>query len=84
MEDTSGFYLSQDGGLAYGPNFVENKDFQLYRSEKDKYQYPVHGWHWFDSEEEARAFFNLPLTPPPSFDELYGYNNLGEENAGNI
>ena len=60
MEDTSGFYFSQDGGLAYGPNFVEHKDYSLYREKKDEYQYPVGGWYWFDSEEEARVFFNLP------------------------
>jgi len=82
MEDTSGFYLCQDGALAFGPNFVETKDFQIYRDQKDSYTYPVNGWYWFDSEEDARIFFNLPpKPPPPSFEELYGYKPLGEENA---
>jgi hypothetical protein len=82
MEDTSGFYFCQDGALAFGPNFVETKDFQIYRDQKDSYTYPVNGWYWFDSEEDARIFFNLPPKPlPPSFEELYGYKPLGEENA---
>ena len=26
-------------------------------------QYPVYDWRWFNSEEEARTFFNVPLPP---------------------
>lgn len=84
MEDTSGFYLYQDGSLAFGPNFVESKDFQIYREQKNSYTYPVNGWYWFDSEDEARQFFNCPKPPEPTFEELYGYKPLGDYNAGNI
>jgi hypothetical protein len=30
--------------------------------DKDAYNYPVHGWHWFDNEQNARTFFGLPGT----------------------
>lgn len=65
MEDTSGFYLYQDGALTFAPNFVENTNFQLYRDQKDTHNYPVHGWYWFDTEDDARAFFNMPPKPLP-------------------
>lgn len=57
--DTSGFYKNENGTLIFGPNSVLNKDFELHREEKDTYEYPVEGFHWFDSEAEARTFFNL-------------------------
>lgn len=67
-----GFYKLDHGLLLYGPNFVENKYYQLYAHSHEQHQYPVDGWYWFDSEEEARIHFNLPL------------NNSEDTNAGNI
>ena len=64
IQDTSGFYLYQDGGLAFAPNFVEHKDYQIYRDQKDTYTYPIHGWHWFENENEAKTFFNIPILQP--------------------
>lgn len=60
MEDTSGFY-KLDGELLYGPNFVLGPygSYELRRSTKDEHTYPTDGWHWFDSEEEAKTFFNI-------------------------
>jgi hypothetical protein len=60
MEDTSGFY-KLDGDLLYGPNFVLNINYELRRETKDAHTYPTDGWYWFDSEEEARTFFDLPI-----------------------
>jgi len=60
MTDTSGFYKF-DGSLLYGPNFVLNKEFELRRESKDNNTYPVDGWYWFDSEEQARTFLKIPL-----------------------
>ncbi len=54
MDDTSGFYKLDEGQLLYGPNFVSNANFELLREIKDEYTYPVDGWHWFDSESEAK------------------------------
>ena len=54
------FYSVDEGGsLFYGPNYVLGPGFELRRELKDTYEYPVHGWFWFDSNEEAIAFFNL-------------------------
>jgi hypothetical protein len=53
MDDTSGFYKLDEGQLLYGPNFVINANYQLNRETKDEHAYPVDGWSWFDSKEEA-------------------------------
>lgn len=63
MEDTSGFY-KLDGILLYGPNFVYNANYTLLRADHITYTYPVDGWYWFDSDAEARVFFNLPAIEP--------------------
>lgn len=56
--DTSGFY-KYDGLLLYGPNYVLNKNYELTRATKDNFTYPIDGWYWFDSEDQARTFFGL-------------------------
>lgn len=60
MEDTSGFYKNDNGDLLFGPNRVLNANYHFYRENHSEYTYPTDGWYWFDSEEEARTFFNLP------------------------
>lgn len=57
MEDTSGFYKLYGDELVIAPNAVYNKDFTLLREEKDTHTYPVDGWEWFDSKEEAETKF---------------------------
>ena len=57
--DTSGFY-KLDGSLLYGPNYVLNANYELRRETRNDHSYPVDGWYWFDTEEEARLFFDLP------------------------
>lgn len=59
--ETSGFYKNDNGEILHGPNFVEAGSFNIYREHKDTYTYPIGGWYWFDSKEEAYAFWNLPL-----------------------
>ena len=60
--ETQGFYKNDNGTLLYGPNFVLNKAYELRKETKDQHSYPVDGWYWFDSEEEARTAFNLPAS----------------------
>jgi hypothetical protein len=66
--DTSGFYNQQfmlrAGSFVYGPGYT------LLIEDKDTYTYPVQGWYWFDSAEQAAAAFgvlvediNLDLPP---------------------
>ena len=57
--NTSGFYKNDNGTLSYGPNFILNKDYELRAASKDQYAYPVDGWSWFESEQEAISFFGL-------------------------
>ena len=55
---TAGFYKKQDGQLLYGPHIVEGDGYVLLAQDKDTYEYPIDGWIWFESEEEANNFFN--------------------------
>lgn len=61
MDDTSGFYKNDDGTLLFGPNFVESRDYKLERSNHEEYTYPVDGWRWFESEVEAREYFEIQV-----------------------
>lgn len=57
----SGFYKLDNEELLYGPNFILNTNFNLYKEQKDAYTYPIDGWYWFDDENQARTFFGLSL-----------------------
>ena len=60
-ETTSGFYKLFDDHLDYQPlyvlEFVDGIVQKLFATNKDSYEYPVYDWYWFDSLEEANAFF---------------------------
>lgn len=58
--ETQGFYKNENGALLYGPNYVLNANYELFKENKEQYVYPVDGWYWFDSEEEARTALDLP------------------------
>ena len=60
MEDTSGFY-KHDGDVLFGPNFVLNANYELRRETKEQHTYPTDGWYWFDTKEDAYAFFGVEL-----------------------
>jgi len=55
MDDTSGFYRNNNGELQFAPNFVLSSIYELRRETKDQHAYPIDGWHWFDSVNEAEA-----------------------------
>ena len=46
--------------VLFGPNFVLNANYELRRETKDNFDYPVDGWYWFDNEDDAYTFFNVP------------------------
>jgi hypothetical protein len=52
------FYKYEDF-LMYGPivSFADGSILVL--DAKDTYTYPVDGWYYFDTEEEAKIFFNI-------------------------
>lgn len=55
-----GFYKLDINRLLYAKNRVNGKNYTLDIQNKDNYVYPINGWYWFDSEEEANVFFNIP------------------------
>jgi len=55
MEDTSGFYKLDGEELLFAPNGVYHQNFTLLREEKNSHTYPVDGWKWFNSKEEAET-----------------------------
>jgi hypothetical protein len=60
---TEGFYKNDNGELLFGPNFVDNGNYFLDKTLKDTYTYPIGGWYWFDSIEDACIYFGLELPP---------------------
>ena len=56
---TEGFYKLHKDNLLHAPNFVESPTYALYKENKDDYTYPVDGWYWFESLEEAQNFFGI-------------------------
>lgn len=61
MNDTSGFYKNDEGFVLHGHDIVCNSNYILNRDLKDDYNYPIDGWYWFDTIEDAYSFFNIPL-----------------------
>ena len=56
-----GFYKNEDGNVMHGPNFVLNMNYELRKETKNKHTYPVDGWFWFNSDQEAYDFFGIEL-----------------------
>jgi hypothetical protein len=63
-ENTAGFYKHEEPSLHHGPNYVLDTNYKLYKETKDDHTYPIDGWYWFDSVEEARTFFGIPEPEP--------------------
>lgn len=59
LMETSGFYKLENGQIIHGPNYVLNMRYELYKENRAQYEYPVDGWYWFDSEDEAYAFLGI-------------------------
>jgi len=55
---TSGFYRLKDDVLQYGTK-IHAPNYTLLAEEHESYTYPVNGWYWFDSADDAEAFFGL-------------------------
>jgi hypothetical protein len=60
---TEGFYKKQDNELLYAPNIVEGNCYVLITQHKDQYEYPVDGWSWFESLEEAELYNQIIKEP---------------------
>ena len=62
--ETQGFYKNNNGKLIYGPNHVLSLNYELRKETKDQNIYPVDGWYWFNSEDEAYSFFGIEKPVP--------------------
>jgi hypothetical protein len=58
-----GFYKAEQGALLYAPNRVENLLYLLLVEDHVSYTYPVDGWYYFSSEEEATTYFGDLIDP---------------------
>lgn len=64
--DTSGFYKNTNGNVCYAKLSVDAPTFTLIATQHQSYNYPIDGWHWFNSEEEAYISFGIPNPVQPS------------------
>jgi len=67
---SSGFYKLEGGTLHYGPEYVLSLEYELFWHSKEDYDYPVDGWYWFDSYEEALEFYDDESEPLPDTPEV--------------
>ena len=47
------FYKRDGEELLSAPNFVRGPGFDLFAEQKDTYTYPVDGWTWYDTLDQA-------------------------------
>ena len=59
------FYKNDNGQLLEAPNFVYSKDYTLEAAQHATFTYPIDGWKWFSTEDDARAEYNLPGLAEP-------------------
>jgi hypothetical protein len=51
------FYKRDDEEILTAPNFVYGPGFELSAETHAAHVYPVDGWYWFDTLDQAIAFF---------------------------
>lgn len=52
------FYKFDEGELLIASLGVNNANYQLFPEQQNTYTYPIDGWYWFDTDQEAYTFFN--------------------------
>lgn len=55
--NNSGFYKKDETQILFAPNIVEGQGYLLLIDHKDDYSYPVDGWIYADSLDDAIAYF---------------------------
>lgn len=58
---TAGFYKLENGSNEplYASTIVAGPTYTLIADTHEQYEYPVDGWYWFASHEEAKSFLNM-------------------------
>ncbi len=55
--NNAGFYKKDESQILYAPNFVEGQGYNLSIENKDSYEYPVDGWIYAESLDDAISYF---------------------------
>lgn len=55
--NNAGFYKLDQDEILYAPNYVEGFGYSLTMESKHEYTFPVDGWIYADSHEDAVAYF---------------------------
>lgn len=53
------FVKHDNESLIVVENFVYTPNFSMTKETKDEFDYPIDGWYWFDSKDEAYSFFGI-------------------------
>ena len=56
-----GFYKLEENILLYSDGSLYNKNYELHQNLKDTYDYPIDGWYWFSSLEDACNYYKLDI-----------------------
>jgi hypothetical protein len=55
--NNAGFYKKDETQILFAPNIVEGPNYVLVEADKDSYNYPVDGWVWANSLDDAVLYF---------------------------
>jgi len=64
---SAGFYKYEQPTLLNGTTVLD-MHYELHANNHAEYEYPVDGWYWFESREEATQFFGITEEPADDFD----------------
>lgn len=53
------FFKLDNEEILEAPNFVYAPTYTLLKEQKELYEFPVDGWYWFETIEEAKKYFNI-------------------------
>jgi hypothetical protein len=55
--NNAGFYKKEETEILFAPNIVNGPNYMLVLADKDEYDYPIDGWIYANSFDEAIAYF---------------------------
>lgn len=76
LNETNGFYKNINESVFFAKNNVHHKDYDLNINNRENYSYPIDGWFYFDSKEDAYAFFDLEIPIINDNNDDQQYNNI--------
>jgi len=55
--NNEGFYKKEETEILFAPNIVNGPNYMLAAADKDSHEYPVDGWVWANSLDDAIVYF---------------------------